>query len=243
MIFGFDQMSNKECRKLAVIPARGGSKRLLGKALIEFQGKPLLGHTILAAIESDRFNKIVVSSDSSDILDVASTFGAIAHKRSNSLARDETPTAPVLIDLLEQDASKGTNWDVLACLYATAPLRTAHDIRAVVDLLETDDCDFAMAVCEADRPVHQSLTLDDSGTLNSVWPEMVNLNSQDAPTYLFGNGSTYAVNVPAFIKNKSLYGPRLKGYAMPRERSVDINTQEDLDLLHYYARRQTGDTK
>lgn len=236
-------MGNEEYRKLAVIPARGGSKRLTGKALIEFQGKPLLAHTILAAIESDRFDKVVVSSDSADILDVAITFGALAHNRSDDLARDETPTAPVLLDLLEQDASKGIGWDVLACLYATAPLRTAQDIQAVVDLLDTNSCDFAMAICEADRPVHQSLTLDETGTLKSVWPEMVNLNSQDAPTYLFGNGSTYAVSVPAFMKSKSLYGPGLKGHVMPRDRSVDINTQEDLDLLRYYASKQNITTK
>lgn len=236
-------MGNKEYRKIAVIPARGGSKRLPGKALIELQGKPLIAHTIRAAIESDRFKKVVVSSDSLDILDAATTFGAIAHRRSDELAGDETPTAPVLLDLLEQETAKGINWDVLACLYATAPLRTAQDICAVVDLLDTDNCDFAMAVCEADRPVHQSLTLDDNGTLTSVWPEMINLNSQDAPAYLFGNGSTYAVNVPAFIKSKSLYGQGLKGYVMPRERSVDINTQEDFDLMHYYASRRDITTK
>lgn len=228
-------MGERKHRAIAVIPARGGSKRLPRKALIDFQGKAMIAHTIHAALEAERFDKVVVSSDSDEILDIAAQHGAQLHKRNNHLAQDDTATAPVLLDLLEHEIATGTTWDVLACLYATAPLRTADDIVAVLDLLLPGTCDFAMAVSEADRPVHQAMIADKSGSLSAVWPNLINVNSQEAPTYLFGNGSTYAVTVDAFMNSKSLYGPGLRGHVMPRERSVDLDTKEDLALLHFYA--------
>jgi pseudaminic acid cytidylyltransferase len=228
-------MANTPLNTIAVIPARGGSKRLPGKALLPFRGKPMITHTIEAAIESGCFQKITVSSDDSEILKVAEECGAFAYERISALADDQTPTAPVLLDVLETEASEGTQWDVLSCLYATAPLRTANDIKNVVNLIEPGICDFAMAVCEYDRPVHQALTETPDGHLKPVWPEKVGLNSQDAGRFLFGNGSTYAVTVSTFQETKSLYGPGLKGYEMPLSRSVDLNTADDLALLNFYA--------
>ena len=229
-------MADRPLRSIAVIPARGGSKRLPDKALIPFNGKPMIVHTIEAAIESECFDRIVVSSDRQKILDIAADAGADILKRETSLSGDAVPTAPVLLDVLERERSNGHKWDILACLYATAPLRTAADITAVIDLIEPGRCDFAMAVCGSDRPVHQALSIDD-GILSPVWPDLIGRNTQDVPQYVFGNGSTYAVSVPAFLKSKSLYGPGIRGYRMPLWRSVDVDTAEDLELLEYYARR------
>ncbi|MBT5239430.1 MAG: acylneuraminate cytidylyltransferase family protein [Rhodospirillaceae bacterium] len=233
-------MSGGKYRRIAVIPARGGSQRLPRKALLEFEGKPLLAHTVLAALESNCFEKVVASSDDDEILDVASSFGAIPFKRDPALADSATTTAPVLIDVLEHEQDQAENWDVLACLYATAPLRTAEDISAVVDLVEPGVCDYAMAVSQADRPIHQALKFGTDDSLESVWPDHVNLNSQDAPQFVFGNGSTYAVYVPAFLENKSLYGPGLRGHLMPHERSVDIDTVDDFELLKFYAQKRAS---
>ncbi len=233
-------MTEEKPDVVGIIPARGGSKRLHRKALIEFEGKPLLAYTILAALESNCFETVVTSSDDDEILDIASSFGSIPYKRDTALADGLTTTAPVLIDVLQHEEKEGDSWDILACLYATAPLRTAEDISAVVDLVEPGVCDYAMAVSQADRPVHQALTAGADGTLDIVWPELVNLNSQAAPQYMFGNGSTYAVHTPAFLENKSLYGPGLRGHMMPRERSVDIDTEDDLELLKYYAQTRNN---
>lgn len=222
-------------RRIAVIPARGGSKRLPGKALLDFCGKPMIAHTIEAAKDSNCFTKILVSSDSDKILDVSSNFGASTLKRQGALADDETTTAPVLLDALKVEESQGRQWDILVCLYATAPLRNAEDIRAVTQLVNPGVCDYAMAVCEADRPVHQAMTPQSDGSLTPVWSKFVDKNSEDAPRYLFGNGSTYAVFTPTFRASHTLYGPGLRGYEMPRERSVDLNTISDLELLNFYA--------
>lgn len=229
-------MEKTHYRTIAVIPARGGSQRLPGKALIDFDGKPMIAHTIDAALQSKCFDKIVVSSDSNEILTASKKFGASTLERSSELSGPGVPTAPVLLDTLQQEKSSGNTWDILACLYATAPLRTAADIKAVLSLIEPGECDYAMAICEADRPVHQALTRQPNGSLEAVWPGSIDRQSEDLPRYLFGNGSTYAVSVPAFLASGTLYGSGLKGYEMPRERSVDLNTEADLALLRVYAR-------
>ncbi|MEQ8733903.1 MAG: acylneuraminate cytidylyltransferase family protein [Rhodospirillaceae bacterium] len=228
-------MSSLGYRAIAVIPARGGSKRLPRKNLIELGGKPLLAHTIEAAFDSGCFEKVLVSSEDQEILDIAENFGATPYLRADDLAGDSVATAPVLIDVLDHEKRIPQRWDILACLYATAPLRQAEDIKAVVNLIVPGTCDFAMAVSASDRPIHQALAVDEHGILKPVWPDAISKNSQDAPIYLFGNGSTYAVNVPAFLEHKTLYGPGLRGHMMPRCRSVDIDTEDDLALVRYYA--------
>jgi pseudaminic acid cytidylyltransferase len=234
-------MANKPLRAIAVIPARGGSKRLPRKALLPFNGKPIIAHTIDAAHASGRFEKIVISSDDDEILAIATQFGGVPYRRDQDLSGDSAPTAPVLLDVLAYEEAHGEEWDILACLYATAPLRTSHDISAVLDLIEPGACDFAMAVCESGRPVHQALVEKPDGSLEAVWPDKVGLNSEHVPKYFFGNGSTYAVTVSAFKQIKSLYGPGLRGHIMPKSRSVDLNTQEDLALLTFYAEQLKTD--
>lgn len=229
-------MDKSHYRTIAVIPARGGSQRLPRKAILDFNNKPMIAHTIEAAQEAACFDKILVSSDDKEILEVSSKYGASTLTRDAGLSNAETTTAAVLIDLLNREEADGQQWDILVCLYATAPLRTASDILAVTKMIEPDVCDFAMAVCEADRPIHQALSPGSDGTLAPVWPAHINKNSNAAPKFLFGNGSTYAVSVPAFLHHRSLYGPGLKGYQMPPERSLDLNTAYDLELLHHYAK-------
>lgn len=94
-----------------------------------------------------------------------------------------------------------------------------------------------MAVCASDRPVHQAMTYSQTGELAPVWPDLLETNSQNAPRYTFGNGSTYAAYLPAFLKEKTLYGARLRGYEMPMSRSVDLDDEDDLLLLQYFAER------
>lgn len=227
-------MEQSQYRTIAVIPARGGSKRLPRKSILGFNGKPMIAHTIDAAKNSMCFDQIIVSSDSLEVLKIARKYGATPLKRSSKLSDDKTTTATVLIDVLNQQEAEGMAWDILVCLYATAPLRHFGDIREVTQMIKPGVCDYAMAVCEANRPIHQAM-LSEDGVLKPAWPELVNKNSQFAPKYLFGNGSTYAVSVPAFRVSQTLYGPGLQGYEMPPERSVDIDTEADLRLATYYS--------
>jgi pseudaminic acid cytidylyltransferase len=222
---------------VALIPARGGSKRLHRKNVVDFLGRPIIAYTIQAALAANSFDRVVVSTEDDEIRSVANSFGASVHRRRSELAADSAGLVDVCLDYLDQESSAGRGWDVLACLYATAPLRTAEDIRATVALIDPPACEFAIAVTVYDHQPHQALRFSSDGDLAPMWPELVTRRASDLPMLRAGNGSTYVVSVPAFRQAKSFYGSRLKGYDMPRNRSVDIDTSDDLELALWYARR------
>ena len=225
---------------VAIIPARGGSKRLPRKNVIDFLGRPIIAYTIEAAIEAECFDRVVVSTEDDEVAGVAERCGAIVDHRKPELATDAAGVVAVCIDFLEREARAGRDWQVMACLYATAPLRTAGDIRETVALLSPGVCDFAMAVTAFDHQPHQALKFAD-GWLYPMWPELVERRASDLPALRVGNGSTYAVSVPQFLSRRSFYGPRMRGYEMPRHRSVDIDTRDDLELaLHFGEKRFTA---
>jgi pseudaminic acid cytidylyltransferase len=224
-------------KSIAVIPARGGSRRLERKNVLPFMGKPMVAHTILAARDSGLFDRVLVSSDDSGILGIAEQFGAETLIRPHSLSDDSARVVDVCLHALSCESEAGRDYEVMVCLYATAPLRGADDIRAVASMLEPGVCDFAMAVTPCMQPAHQALKVVDGGFLRPMWPQLVNLKSQEVPPLMVDNGSTYAVTVTAFLKAGSFYGPNLRGYRMPFRRSVDIDTREDLDLASYFASR------
>jgi pseudaminic acid cytidylyltransferase len=228
-------------RRLAVIPARGGSKRLPRKNIVDFEGRPILAYTVRAALESGVFARVLCSTDDPEIADIAARAGAVVVMRPDSLATDTAQVWQVCKYVLEAEAEEGRDYDLLCCLYPTAPLRNAEDIRAVTGLIVPGHCDFALAVTTFDYPPHQALRVGGDGVLSPMWPDMVNLRSQEVGELLVDNGSTYAVSVAAFLSSHSFYGPGLRGYRMPRERSVDIDDAGQLELARFYARRLAGE--
>lgn len=222
---------------IAVIPARGGSKRLPRKNIIPFLGKPMVAHTIKAALETGLFERTVVSSEDEEILRIAGESGADLEKRSPELATDTATVSQVCRDLLHKEQRRGRNYDVLCVLYATAPLRTSKDIKTVVDMVLAGKCETALATTEYTLAPNQALRVTTDNTLRPMWPDVVDLNSKDMPPLCAGNGSTYAVKVDNFMKNGSFLSDDTLGYMMPVSRSVDINTIEDLELAKYYADR------
>jgi len=225
-------------RRVAIIPARGGSKRLPRKNIIPFQGKPIIAHTIEAAKSTGLFDRVVVSTEDKEIADVSAHFGAETDARNPVLATDSASVKEVCLDFLRREEASGQLWDILCVLYATAPLRNSQDIRQVVELVNPGSCDFAIAVTCYELPPHQALRALPEHGLEPVWPELVQARSDEVGDLRVDNGSTYAVSVPAFIQYQSFYGPRLCGHEMPRERSVDIDTYDDFELVSFYAERQ-----
>lgn len=223
---------------VALIPARGGSKRLPRKNVIDFLGRPIIAYTIEAAQESGCFERVVVSTEDEEIAAVARQAGAMVDRRPKHLATDAAIVVDVCLDFLDRERQSKRDWPALCCLYATAPLRNAADIRATMRLLEPGQCDFAMAVTVFDLQPHIALKSAPDGTLTPMWPELLTLRASDLPALRVGNGSTYGVNVEAFRRARSFYGPRMRGYEMPRGRSVDIDTAYDLELALWAARRQ-----
>jgi len=224
---------------ICIIPARGGSKRLHKKNIVQFRGKPIIAYSIEAAIQANLFERIIVSTDDQKIARCAKDFGAVIHLRSPELSTDTAKVVDVCAYILEEESKAGRIYDILCCLYATAPLRTSEDIRNILRLLEDDNCDSAMAVTNYHFPPHQALKLDKSQHLIPAWPDMINMMSQEVPDLIVDNGSTYAVEAAVFKEKNSFLGNHLKGYIMPRIRSVDIDTQEDLDIANIFFERHT----
>ncbi len=221
---------------VAVIPARGGSKRLPRKNIIDFLGKPVIGYTIDAGFQSGCFERVVVSTEDDEIAAVAEACGASVDRRAPALATDSAVVVDVCIDFLNRESAAGRNWRTMACLYATAPMRTANDIRGTVSLLEDGVCDFAMAVTSFDHSAYHAMQLSDDSRLSPVFPELIESRAGDLPRLRVDNGSTYAVNVAEFRRYKTFYGPNLRAYDMPRTRSVDIDTREDYEFALWTAR-------
>ncbi|MGE4064683.1 MAG: hypothetical protein AB7E79_15060 [Rhodospirillaceae bacterium] len=221
--------------RFALIPARGGSKRLPRKNLADFHGHPIMAYTIAAANKSEMFERVIVSTEDEEIAAVAEKYGAEVSMRPNDLASDTARVADVCADFLERERAAGRSHDAFAVLYATSPLRLASDIRATVSLLHPGVCDFALAATDYDMPPHQALRMNADQTLEPMWPDLVNKRADALGRLCVDNGSTYAVAVPAFLRQKSFYGPGLRAHLMPRIRSIDVDTIEDLDILRVLA--------
>lgn len=220
----------------AIIPARGGSKRLPRKNVLHFLGRPIIAYTIEAALQSKLFEKVVVSTEDAEIAAIAIHYGATVDHRREELAADAVGLVDVCVDFIDREAEAGRHWSNMACLYATAPLRNLNDIRSTVALLQNPKCKFAMAVTPFHHQPHQALKMDSEGWMSPMWPEMAERRASDFPVMRAGNGTTYAVDVEAFCRTRSFYGTPLRGYEMPFMRSVDIDTQEDFDLALLYAK-------
>jgi pseudaminic acid cytidylyltransferase len=201
-------------KRLAVIPARGGSKRLPRKNIRAFHGRPIIAYSISAALHAE----------------IARDHGAEVAIRPIALSTDGSTVFEVCVDLLQSERLSGRNYDVLCCLYATSPLRTAHDVAETVGLIEPGVCDFAIAVTKYMHYPHQALRRTDDAFLVPMWPELSERRADRVGELLAGNGSTYCADVSAFMREGSFYGPRMRGYEMPLSRSIDIDTEEDFQM-------------
>lgn len=228
-------MTESQNRQIAVIPARGSSKRLPRKNIVDFRGKPMIAWTIEAALTAGTFAQIVVSTEDAEIAAIAEGFPVTVRDRPQELAEDTSRIEGVCVDVLDHEESAGRNYDVLCCLYATAPLRRAEDIRATIGLVVSGGYDFALAVTDYTHPPHQALRTTKNAGLTPMWPDIVNRQSNEVDDLVVDNGSTYAVSIPAFRAAYSFYGTPLAGHRMARARSVDIDVSDDLALANFYA--------
>ena len=224
-------------QKVAIIPARGGSKRLPRKNIIDFRGKPIIAYTIEAAIDSRLFDRVIVSTEDQEIAEISRRFGASVSERPKQLAADSAKVVQVCLDFLRSEEKEGRSYSVICCLYATAPLRSAEDIKKTVQLIEPGVCDFSMAVTEFDQPPHQAMLVKPDNFLEPMWPDLVFVREGDLGRLCVDNGSTYAASVEKFMKLGHFRGSNARAYFMPRSRSVDINVPEDLEMALYYAQK------
>ncbi len=210
---------------VALIPARGGSKRLPRKNITEVGGVPMLAHPIMAARASGLFEHIYVSTEDAEIAATANQFGAEIIERPMEIAMDRSTVVEVCIHALETNP----DIEILCCIYATAVLLTPETLILAHTLLDGEsEADFVMGVSEYEHPPLQALKSDDNGYLSYQWPEWRGVQSQFQPHLVVSNGTFYWARRQALLEEKSFYGHRLRGAIVPPVEVSDIDTREDL---------------
>lgn len=219
-------------RVLALVPARGGSKGLPGKNIIDLGGKPLIAWTIEAARASRYVDEVVVSTDSEEIAAVARWHGAeVPFMRPAALAGDQASSFDTLLHAIDWYENNGPAIDLLLWLQPTSPLRTSEHIDGALRFYADRQAAAVVSVCETDHHPWWSNTLAEDGSMRDfLRPEALNTNRQDLPPFYRLNGAIY-LGEPQFLKrNGSFYGERTFAYIMPRRHSVDIDDAMDLRL-------------
>lgn len=214
---------------IAIIPARGGSKGIPRKNLVELNGAPLIWWSIKAALEADSIGKVIVTSDDDEILSVSHELGANVLKRPNELATDEASSLHVVRHtLLSMSASERDNYKYFILLQPTSPLRTGQHIDEAFQLVREDGGDAVISVLKRDSSplkwfIEQNGFLQ--GAVNAEFPFQ---RRQDLPSACSANGAIYIVGIDAFLKSGSLLTKNTVPYYMNEVASVDIDEISDL---------------
>jgi len=219
---------------LAIIPARGGSKGMPGKNIKELCGKPLIAWSIEVAETCSDIDRVVVSTDDDQIVDVVKKYGAEApFKRPAELANDTASTINVIfhtIDWLREHQDFRPEYILL--LQPTSPLRTVEDIEGTIQTLKDKDARAVVSVCETDHHPWLSNILSEDGNMkNFLRPDILNKRRQDLPKYYRLNGAIYLVATKYLRERNGFFGPNTFAYEMPKERSVDIDSDLDFKLV------------
>lgn len=213
---------------LAVIPARGGSKRLPRKNVLDLVGKPLIAWTIEAAKNSKYIDHFVVSTDDQEISDVSKKYGAEVLTRPGELATDTASTVDVVLHAIE---AQHQPYGYVVLLQPTSPLRTAQHIDEAIELLFEKNANAVISVCETDHSPLWTNTLPEDGNMdNFISEEVKGKRSQDMPTYYRLNGAIYIADIKTLTGEKTLYIKSSFSYLMKKKYSVDIDHSIDFKL-------------
>jgi len=215
---------------VAIIPARGGSKRIPRKNLLPFCGKPIIQYSIDAALESGCFNRVIVSTDDDEIAQVAASLGAeTPFTRPRELSDDHTPTMPVIAHAIEMIESDGALVDYACCIYATAPFIAVDSLKAGLRLLQSaiGKNDFAFPVTTFPFPIKRALRIRDDGAVEMMWPEHEYTRSQDLEETFHDAGQFYWGTKSAYQNSSGFYSAKAYPIPIPRHMVQDIDTFED----------------
>lgn len=221
--------------RVAIIPARGGSKRIPRKNIKIFAGLPIIAHSIKAAQESELFDRIIVTTDDEEIADVARSFGAeIPFMRPKELSDDYTATIPVIAHAV-QTLQKQFVIDTACCIYATAPFIRSDDIKSAYNTLITHNKHYAFPVTTFPFPIWRSVKRDVEGDIQMFWPEHFATRSQDLEEAYHDAGQFYWGTSDAWLEGKPLFSDAATTIVLPRHLVQDIDTPEDwvrAELMH-----------
>ncbi|MBD3830053.1 MAG: acylneuraminate cytidylyltransferase family protein [Arcobacter sp.] len=216
---------------LAIIPARGGSKRLPRKNILDLCGKPLISYSIEAGLKSKYISKVVVTSDDNEILTISKEYGAVTINRPEYLANDTATT----FDALEHTINSLEKYDYIVLLQPTSPLRNEKHIDEAIELLNEKDANAVISVCETEHSPLWCNTLDEELNMsNFLSKEILNKRSQDLPKYYRINGAIYICKTEELLKNKGFFlKDKVFAYIMDKKDSVDIDEEIDFKLAQF----------
>lgn len=218
---------------LAVIPARGGSKRIPGKNIRNFIDKPMIAYSIEAARRTELFDKIIVSTDSQEIADVAFKYGAdVPFMRPADISDDFTPNQKVLTHALEF-MSKDVSYDYMCCIYATAPLVSTEYIKKGYKLIKDKNVNTVFSLASFPHPIQRAYKKNEDGTVQMFWPEHSITRSNDLPESFHDAGQFYWMNVPNFLNTGKMISKPALPLILPRYMVVDIDTMEDWEVAEF----------
>lgn len=214
--------------KIAVIPARGGSKRIPRKNIKAFNGKPIILYSIAAALESNLFDQVFVSTDDEEIAAIAREAGAVTpYTRPKTLADDFTGTNDVVKHAIQWYNDNDKAVEYACCIYATAPLIQARYIKEGFELLSTSDFDFAFSVTTFDFPIQRAIRITESRAIQAISPDLISQRSQDLEEAYHDAGQFYWGRAAAFLNDTALMSPHSTPVYLPRYLVQDIDTEED----------------
>lgn len=227
-------------KRLAMITARGGSKRIPRKNIKEFCGKPILAYSVIAALECGLFDEVMVSTDDEEIAEVAKQYGAqVPFLRSRENADDYSTTRDVVLEVIEAYRARGQEFDAICCIYPTAPFITGEILKEAMVKLEESGADSVLPVVRFSFPPQRGLVIRE-GEVAFRWPEYSLTRSQDLEPFYHDVGQFYCINTTSFLEQKLLVMNHTCPLELPEERVQDIDTMEDWRLAELKYRLLQG---
>jgi N-acylneuraminate cytidylyltransferase len=213
---------------VCVIPARGGSKRIPRKNIKEFNGKPIIAYSIEAALKSNCFNQVIVSTDDDEIAEVAKKYGAqVPFSRPDELSNDYVGTIPVIKHAIEWMEDNNNLIENVCCLYATAPFVRSKIISKAYQKLKDTKADYCFSVTSFAFPIQRAIKVTEKNKVSMFYPEYFNVRSQDLEESYHDAGQFYWGKAQAFKDELPLFSEVATPYVLPRYLVQDIDTLED----------------
>lgn len=217
--------------KIAIIPARGGSKRIPRKNIKAFHGKPMIAYSIEAAQKSGCFDRIIVSTDDQEIADTAFKYGAeVPFLRPADIADDYATTMDVMVHAIQYLAKENISPEFVCCIYATAPFILADDLRKGLGILNDTKKEYAFSATSFPFPIQRAIKLTEQGDVKMFSEQYADTRSQDLVEAYHDAGQFYWGRTSAFIARKAIFAEHSKVVLLPRKRVQDIDTVEDWEL-------------